>query len=354
MNKTEAFLEYQYEEIDVIDEEKEIYLVLDQVSRRIFVKRKLPLSMLEIYKELKSVRHKNLLQVMDVYMVQGTCIVIEEYVEGISLENVLEQTTVLDEPLAMEYTKSLCEALKELHQRNLVHRDVNPNNIRITSNGVLKLMDFDTVKRFQGNPRDTRLLGTVGYAAPEQFGFSESDARTDIYAVGVLLNKMLTGRFPVDGIYTEDKRLEGVIKKCTLLDKKDRYKNVDGILKEFQRSQKGYYLQKFYQQLPGLRSEKKRWKCISFVMYLFFFGGWFGIAQKDFMLDILRQGKVIEYLLVLHTQYVISYMLLFNVGNYTERLWGLCQAPKGVKITVRFILFCMMVVLGHQLELILC
>ncbi|MCM1256313.1 MAG: protein kinase [Roseburia sp.] len=95
----------------------------------------------------------------------------------------------LPETESLDVAGQILEGLDVIHRLKLVHRDINPQNIVISSDGVVKIIDFGIgrmYKELQG--RDTEFLGTAGYAAPEQFGFSQSDARTDIYSVGVILN----------------------------------------------------------------------------------------------------------------------------------------------------------------------
>ena len=111
----------------------------------------------------------------------------------------------------------------------IVYRDLKAENVMLTMDGKIKLVDFDISRKYQeGKKRDTRLLGTAEYAAPEQFGYFQTDQRTDIYAFGVLFNYMLTAKFPVElvteGIYGE------VIRKCTEMEPGKRYQSVDEIL----------------------------------------------------------------------------------------------------------------------------
>lgn len=93
--------------------------------------------------------------------------------------------------------RQLCQALAPLHRENIVHRDIKPENIVLGADSQVYLIDFG-IARFEkaGRSADTTLLGTHGYAAPEQFGFCQSDARADIYSLGVVLNQVVTGAFP--------------------------------------------------------------------------------------------------------------------------------------------------------------
>lgn len=121
--------------------------------------------------------------------------VLEEYIPGDTLAFLLEKGC-MPEAVAAELLCQLCDALTALHQAGIVHRDVKPENI-ILRGSELVLIDFD-VSRVT-NPEsdtDTRIMGTTGYAAPEQYGFSQTDARADLYACGILFNEMLTGQHP--------------------------------------------------------------------------------------------------------------------------------------------------------------
>ena len=130
--------------------------------------------------------------------------------------------------------EQLCDALTDLHDLGIIHRDVKPENILIGSDDNLFLIDYDIARTIKEEAtRDTRLLGTQGYAAPEQFGFQQTDARADLYSAGVLYNMMLTGTFPqkklADGIEGQ------IIEKCICLDPANRFagaKDLKGVIME--------------------------------------------------------------------------------------------------------------------------
>lgn len=91
-----------------------------------------------------------------------------------------------------------------MHKYSITHRDITPSNIIIGFDGVVKIIDFGISRLHKENAKhDTQVLGTEGYAAPEQFGFKQSDCKTDIYALGVLLNYMLTGHIPSEVMYRD-------------------------------------------------------------------------------------------------------------------------------------------------------
>lgn len=125
---------------------------------------------------------------------------------------------------ARQITRKLCSALWVLHSMGVVHRDVKPENIIIRGKEAV-LIDFDASRIYKNNNReDTQILGTTGYAAPEQYGLSQSDGRADIYALGILLNIMLTGEHPSRKL--AGGRMGRIVQKCTMVSPEKRYKNI--------------------------------------------------------------------------------------------------------------------------------
>ena len=142
-------------------------------------------------------------------------VVVEEYAEGEPLSARLSARRFLSEREAADILSQLCDGLAVLHGLGVVHRDIKPSNL-ILQNGTVRLIDFDAARTIkEGQPEDTALLGTKGYAPPEQFGYGQTNARSDIYAVGVTLAKLLG----------PDYRgwLSPILEKCTELDPKRRY-----------------------------------------------------------------------------------------------------------------------------------
>lgn len=351
MDTLKNFLDFQYETIDTLSEKKKIYLVKDKLSGQILVKREVALAMSDIYNKLKLIQHKNLVQVLEVHPSQNVCIVIEEFVNGIKLSTLLKKKGAFSHEIAIQYTKALCEALKQMHQKSLTHRDVNPDNIRITVNGTLKLMDFDAAKIIKGTQsHDTVLLGTVNYAAPEQFGFYESDNRTDIYATGVLLNQMLTGKLPNESLYVEKKHLAHIIKNCLQIDKNKRYQRIEQVSQALERPQ-GYYLQKLYRQLPGLRTDKWPYKILSSIGYLFV------VMLATIEIEELSYSVHSPLDLFIATIIVLTYIfipaaLFSNVGDIDAKLFKLSGLPHFIRIVFRWLLGLVIPLFGSFLSMI--
>ena len=121
--------------------------------------------------------------------------------------------------------------MQTLHSLGFVHRDVKPENVMLTQQGRVVLLDLDAAAPVMGTPdTNTRLLGTAGYAAPEQFGFARCDVRADIFALGVLLNVVLTGEHPA--VRLAEGRLGRIVRRCTNTNAAQRYANIDALLRQ--------------------------------------------------------------------------------------------------------------------------
>lgn len=177
-----------------------------------------------VYHRLMTVQHDNLPVIYDVYNNNGFVNVLEEYIDGITVSDVL-MCGLYTPKGAVTVCRSICDALYALHSMNIIHRDIKPENVMIENTGRVVLIDFDATREFDDmKKRDSTVMGTVGYAAPEQFGYSQTDKRADIFSVGVLLNVMLTGEHPSKKLYKG--KLGKIIVKCTAFDPEARYSDV--------------------------------------------------------------------------------------------------------------------------------
>jgi serine/threonine-protein kinase len=154
---------------------------------------------------LAQLEHPNLPKVTDVFSSGGKQYLVMDYVDGNTLEKILQSAHgTLPEEQVIAWAAQLCDVLSYLHSRTpaIIFRDLKPSNIMINRNGQVKLIDFGIARLFKpGQAHDTMALGTLGYSAPEQHGSAQSDARTDIYALGVTLHELLTGHDPTHTPY---------------------------------------------------------------------------------------------------------------------------------------------------------
>ncbi len=168
--------------------------------------------------------------------IQGRFCVEEEYIDGVSLQEMIDGGARMEEERARELILTLCSTLSNLHARGIIHRDIKPEHIMLTAEGKLYLIDLDAAMRLiPEKTSDTRLLGTAVYAAPEQFGLKRSDVRTDIFAVGILLNIVLTGVHPAVQQYARDD-LGKVIAKCTEMNPACRYQDDEALISDLEQA----------------------------------------------------------------------------------------------------------------------
>ena len=177
----------------------------------------------EVYRKLLTVLCPHLPQIYEVGIQDANVAVLEEYVQGDTLAYLL-QGGLLPPEEARRITKELCQGLWVLHSMGAVHRDIKPENVILRGSEAV-LIDFDASRLYKDeSDGDTRILGTTGYAAPEQYGITQSDQRADIYSLGVLLNIMITGEHPSKKLASG--RIGQIVQRCTMTAPKQRYQTV--------------------------------------------------------------------------------------------------------------------------------
>ena len=184
----------------------------------------------EVYSFLKTVSFVNLPTIHDCIALDDGQAVLEEFIDGLSVSEVLE-SGLYTYSGARRIICDLCDALSVIHSNGFVHRDIKPENVMITKDGTVKLIDFNASRKTKPNvQKDTVAIGTLGYASPEQLGLSQSDPRTDVYALGVLLNVMLTGEHPSRQMAKG--RAGKIILHCTQINPDERYRTVKELKKD--------------------------------------------------------------------------------------------------------------------------
>ncbi|MBO4838698.1 MAG: serine/threonine protein kinase [Lachnospiraceae bacterium] len=212
-----------YQELAPINAAHGVMLVRHAESGLLFVKKTLSNYQFSIFERLKAQPFEGMPQIIEAIEDEGRLIVIETYLSGRNLQEMLDEQDAFTAAQVREIGIALCHILVPLHAAGIVHRDIKPSNVILTAGGAVKLLDLDAAKIYKaGESRDTRLIGTKGYAAPEQYGFGSSGPATDIYAVGVLMNMLLTGMFPSEKL-TGDPQLRVIIQRCIRLEPTERY-----------------------------------------------------------------------------------------------------------------------------------
>lgn len=217
-----------YKEVATIDEQHKVYVVQHIETKKIYIKKVLSVYNLDIYSLIFNNPVRNIPRIYAMYedSQNKTLTIIEEYISGETLLEILEICGTLKELDVAKYTIQLCDILNNLHSFNpsVVHRDIKPSNIMVTEDSRVILIDLNAAHLNNPNKaQDTKLLGTEEFAAPEQFGFGNSSPRTDIYSIGLLMATLLTGKPDANAV--PPCKLKKIINKCTKLGPKERFKS---------------------------------------------------------------------------------------------------------------------------------
>ena len=170
----------------------------------------------------------------------GVCSLLRDYIPGSTLAALVERDGVLRPPEAAELGVKICRAVGALHAMTppVIHRDLKPENILLTETGRVRLIDLGAARSYKpGRDEDTVLLGTRGYAAPEQYGSGQTDARTDIFALGKVLAYALAGEYTdaPPRLNGRDRALERIIRRCCAYDPARRYPDTERLEKALDR-----------------------------------------------------------------------------------------------------------------------
>ncbi|MCM3567297.1 protein kinase domain-containing protein [Neobacillus mesonae] len=243
---------------------------------------------------LKKLDHGALPKIYDIIEAEGDIYVVMDYIEGESLKEKLKREKVLPADDVIDWAKQLAEVLNYLHTRKphpIIYRDMKPDNIMLTPEGKIKLVDFGIAREFKADSStDTTNLGTKSYAAPEQHSGKQTDARTDIYSLGVTLYHLVTGKslneppFELKPIRHWDaalpEGLEHIIIKCTQSEPDARYQSCSDLL---------FDLENINKLTQGYKNKLRKQLSVFFipvVLCLIFsttaVAGWKGIKNTQF------------------------------------------------------------------------
>lgn len=198
--------------------------------------------------------HPNIAALYDFQEIRGQLCIFMEYVDGEGLEELIRRRFFAVED-ALAAFHSVCEAVAFIHRHGIIHRDIKAQNIKLNSNGIVKLLDFGIAKDAESQKltKTGGVVGTPGYIAPEQLNGKAADAQTDVWALGILLYEMLTGNQPFkadalvelclkieSGEYTAVERnnpavpreISRIVENCLKKDKRERYRNAGELAQE--------------------------------------------------------------------------------------------------------------------------
>lgn len=348
------YIEEMYDELAELGngETGKTLLARHRGSGKVVVKKIVPIQTGKIYERIKEIHHPNLARVYEVCYCENVCVVIEEYISGETLEEKLEELKVLPQQTVTDYLLQILQGVSEIHKQGIVHRDLTPSNILISTDNVVKLIDFGIARNPKENQKkDTLILGTVGYASPEQFGFLQTDNRTDIYAIGILLNKMLTGKLPNEQL-TENKKFQRIVEKCIQIDPEKRYATVDEILYELAGNgvdEKGNLqnISEIDKSIwPGFRSGERWRRVVGTIGYALML-----IYSVECLIECGKTFQTFSLELLAILIYVwVTFLVASNFGRWDRRWKPFSKMSREVTITIRVILSFCTIYFGVLLE----
>ena len=209
---------------------KEIYLLTSRTTEEQSIVRRLPPGQGEAnqaeYNLLSGLDHPRIPKAIELFEEDGFSYFIRSYIPGASLYQWTAARGVAAEREAVHIIVQLCDILNYLHTQRpaIIHRDIKPQNIILDPDGIPYLIDFDISRKFDPLAvKDTMFMGTSATAPPEQYGYGQTDARSDIYSLGILLIFLCTGRYERAALVEMPPRLRKIAETCTQFAPKDRY-----------------------------------------------------------------------------------------------------------------------------------
>lgn len=325
MNIENEYRLHEYLDLGELDGNNKVRLKRNYINGNICVEKQVSLSSKYIYDFLKEKKIRYVPEIYNCIATDTNLIVIEQYIEGRVLDDIIQEKS-MGEMQIVNIILQLCDILSILHHSTpaIICRDLKAENIIVDKSGKCWLIDFDIARIFEkGKNRDTVLLGTAGYAAPEQFGFYQTDQRTDIYAMGVLMNYMATQKFPHEGKIKG--KLNFIVDKCLAFEPEKRYQDIDDLKEDIisffeleKVNEKETKLENVY-HISGFRTDKL-WKKIVAAF------GCFLITYFSFTLEItsdsidLSEWMIrIEQIIIWISQ-MIWMFLVCNCRNWSKRL----------------------------------
>lgn len=209
----------QYDTIRAL-KEPDLYLIKDYKTGVLAVRKRTRIELLSLYHQLSNIHHKGMPKIFSAEQEGRYLTVIREYIPGKTLSEALLDGVSFTSREIKDIMVSLCDILSVMHGLTppVIHRDIKPSNIILKEGGGICLIDFDAARQYKGDGNgDTQHIGTHGYAAPEQYGFGETDARADIYAAGILLKELAEKNGIAD--------FKEIISVCTRMDPARRYQS---------------------------------------------------------------------------------------------------------------------------------
>ena len=284
-----------------------------------------------VYKKLLGVRSRVLSSVTNVFEFENNSYALIEYAAGRTLKSYIEDGRLFNERETAEITAELCDGLSTLHSNGIIHRDVTAANVLISQDGAIKIIDYGIARMPRNDAnKDTQILGTAGFAAPEQFGVAQSDERTDIYSLGVLINVMLTGKFPTDEMCKG--YFANIVKRCISIEASKRFKSIKElksyILRTGNTIEENTTHKTCKKGIPGLRSKNPFVFVLSILVY--FVAIFFAVVSVCISYEVGTVYAIIELVNIIFTT-VLPYVLIHNIFDARDKLPLIRSVPNDKK-----------------------
>ena len=289
----------------------------------LFVKKRISADDAPLFQKLLKTDSPFLAKVFELCFDEKHLYAIMEYIPGKTLSEAFEEHGATELKSIIKLALNVCEGVSVLHKNGIIHRDINPNNIVIRPDGRAVIIDYGISRiEKEEKQRDTTILGTAGWTAPEQFGFRQTNARSDIYAIGVLLNYLQNGKMPNEEIPKNE--LSPIIKRCTLIKPEERFGSAD----ELADALKLIYNRKYTKEkIPVKKPRIKR-----LLLGLYFAACCFIITVFDFFIDTSPVGEKICFTCIVFFGLMLP---VFSVDFFNSKsmLFFYCK-PKVFRIAV--------------------
>ena len=247
MNPKDEFISFQSQQNDKLTFAVNSYGHITHIVKRV------DLRLYDVFWRLQKIRCINLPIIIDLVKQADYLEVHEEYIRGRTVEQLRKETGTLDDAALLAIAMDVCHALAAIHgtEPPIVHRDIKPENIMEREYGGYVLIDFDAARIYREDAStDTKCIATVGYAAPEQYGLSQTDVRSDLFSLGVTLYELKTGEAYHVGAKC-DGLLKSVIAKCTAFEPNKRYNSAQQLLRRLEALQPRNRRRSFRKRLCG-------------------------------------------------------------------------------------------------------
>lgn len=308
---------------------------------KIYIAKKIHIDETPIYKALMGVENPNLAKIFTLTTIDSDFFAIEEYINGTTLKELVEINPLSHEQIK-KITLDICNGLRSLHNLGIVHRDITPSNIMIDNMGNAKIIDYGISRFIKANQVvDTQILGTPGFAPPEQYGFNQTNSASDVYSVGILINYMATGKLP------NEKKAIGfwgqIVTKATEIDSVNRYSDIISLENAINKRK----AISFMHNIIGFRSGKVSHIILSTIYYIIF---------AIFVISLIATSKGVYDAVCTVLAFLFLFLMpipvIFDYKNWTQKFKIIKRISNGKSTTAKILGTAFCIIVGFAFILI--